>query len=125
MTVDEYVKDRALPLRDYFQQYVNLCAEDTSVCILKYEDMIADFPKWLEALLNYCQLEISSSLKHELIEKSNKGKQKKKEDISSHRRQVTPGDHARKLKPETIAYLNELFADVMGKFQYSIDVDVK
>jgi len=117
MTLDQYAKESTLILKERFQKYVVLCQQDPMVCVLKYEDMIADFPSWLENLTTHCQLTISPSLKASLIESSNNAK-KTKENIRSHRRQVTPGDHRRKLKPDTIAELNDILAEVMDYFGY-------
>jgi len=38
------------------------------------------------------------------------------------KRQVTPRDHQRKLKPETVARLNEIFADDLREFGFPVDV---
>ena len=40
------------------------------------------------------------------------------EDIYSHKRQVTPGDHKRKLLPETIDRLNSEFGEVLDVLGY-------
>jgi hypothetical protein len=40
------------------------------------------------------------------------------EDVYRHKRQVLPGDHTRKLQPETIADLNEKFAEILNKLGY-------
>jgi hypothetical protein len=44
-----------------------------------------------------------------------------KENISSHKRQITPGDNKRKLKPETIEILNDRFADILDTLGYDVD----
>jgi hypothetical protein len=90
--------------------------------MLKYEDMIADFSAWLENLWTCCQLQISDSLKMTFIAEKKKHKKRKKEDIITHVRQVTPGDHLRKLKPETVEYLNKCYKGVMEYFEYPIDI---
>jgi hypothetical protein len=41
------------------------------------------------------------------------------EDPSAHIRKVTPGDYKQKLKPETIAQLNDFFQDILSRYQYS------
>ena len=119
MSVDEYALEIGEGLKGRLQKYANLCQTNANVAVLKYEDMIADFPNWLDTLLTFCQLQISASLRNALIEEANQAKQKKKEDVSQHRRQVTPGDHVRKLKPETISRLNEMFAEILHQFQYA------
>lgn len=124
MSVDEYARELGPDLYGRLQKYINLSWQMDDVCILKYEDMIADFPSWLDTLLAYCQFQISDSLRASLLQEADRSKQKKKEDISSHRRQVTPGDHMRKLQPETINYLNDLFADITKQFQYPTAVEM-
>lgn len=124
MSVDEYALEIGENLKERLQKYVNFCQMNSNVCVLKYEDMIADFPNWLDALLAYCQLQISVSLRTTLINEANQTKQKKKEDVSQHRRQVTPGDHLRKLKPETVSHLNILFADILQQFRYPVEVEM-
>ena len=42
-----------------------------------------------------------------------------KENKMKHKRQVTPGDHRRKLKPETIAKLNTDLADILTRYGYA------
>lgn len=117
LTLDEYVVEISRNLRDRLQKYLGVTAVHPQVCVLKYEEMIADFPTWLDRLLTCCQLEISSHLRQELIDEARRSRQKK-EEISQHRRQVTPGEHLQKLKPETIDYLNEYLADVLEGFGY-------
>jgi hypothetical protein len=43
---------------------------------------------------------------------------KRGEDAWSHRRQVTPGDHRDKLKPETISRLNGVFREALEALRY-------
>ncbi len=42
-----------------------------------------------------------------------------KEDVWSHKRKVTPGDHREKLQPETIRRLDQIFAPVLDRLGYS------
>jgi hypothetical protein len=41
------------------------------------------------------------------------------ENVSKHIRQRTPGDHLRKLTPETVAFLNEQLGPVLRGFGYA------
>jgi 16S rRNA (cytosine1402-N4)-methyltransferase len=41
------------------------------------------------------------------------------EDVWSHKRKVTPGDHREKLQSETIRQLDEIFGPVLDKLGYS------
>jgi hypothetical protein len=86
--------------------------------------MIGDFPTWLDRLLAYCQLEISAGLHQELLNEARRSSHKKQEEVSQHHRQVTPGEHRQKLKPETVDYLNNYLADVLEGFGYPATVAV-
>lgn len=41
------------------------------------------------------------------------------EDAARHKRQVPPGDHRRKLRPETIAAMNAVIGEELGRFGYA------
>jgi hypothetical protein len=118
LTLDEYAIEISHNVRERLQKYLTVTAVYPQTCVLKYEQMIADFPSWLDCLLSYCQLTISPGLRRELIDEADRTSHKKKEEISAHRRQVTPGEHQQKLKPETIDYLNTYLADVLTGFGY-------
>jgi hypothetical protein len=40
------------------------------------------------------------------------------ENAHAHKRQVVPGDHRRKLAPETIVQLNQQFGEILSLLQY-------
>ncbi len=121
MSVDEYVIDMSENTRWRMEQYMKLQQISDTVCILKYEDMISDFNCWLDSLLTHCQWQISPTLREKLLSESAQSKKVTEEKTSSHRRQVTPGDHKRKLKDSTIAYLDNHFSDILNQFGYKID----
>jgi hypothetical protein len=94
-------------LRTYIDDYVTRPDATT----LFYEDMVADPQSWLSAMLlglglstddaeffAQCTLEDLSDHFAPVIENPMR-----------HRRQITPGDHARKLQPRTIAKLDRIF----------------
>lgn len=122
LTVDEYAIEISQNLRTRLEKYLQVTAAYPDVCVLKYEEMIADFSTWLDHLLTYCQLEISDQLREKLLAEADRSSSKKKEELNRHRRQVTPGDHLRKLQPETIEYLNDYLADVLSGFGYPLNV---
>ncbi|MBF2086428.1 sulfotransferase domain-containing protein [Thermoleptolyngbya sp. C42_A2020_037] len=59
-----------------------------------------------------------STLYQELFEAHKTDFQVEDEDVYRHKRQVLPGDHTRKLQPETIAVLNEKFAEILNALGY-------
>jgi hypothetical protein len=116
--IDRYVIQQSEHVGEIYRCYLELLVDKPNVYITTYEDMIDDFESWLEHLLDYCHLPISTRLERELLEEARKSRPEK-EDPSSHLRQVTPGDHRRKLKPETIARLNDELSDVLTGFEYA------
>ena len=121
-SVDDFVLDMSENTRWRMQQYLDLQRSSESVCILRYEDMLADFQTWLNRLLEHCQWEISAATRQELLSSANEGQRISGENTTSHRRQVVPGDHRRKLQGETIERLNEQFAEILTAFDYSQSV---
>lgn len=59
-----------------------------------------------------------STLYQELFEAHKTDFQVEDEDVYRHKRQVLPGDHTRKLQPETIAALNEKFTEILNALGY-------
>ena len=120
ITIDEYVLENAGRLQKELEKYVNFRKQHPNTLLLRYEDMINDFPSWLDRLIEYCQLNVSKELKQKLIETSAKSS-RKTENLASHRRAVTPGDHVKKLEPKTIEQLNEIFKDVFSELGYEVE----
>ncbi len=116
MDIDTFVLHAADEYLPIFTQYCNLLMGRKSVLFLRYEDMVADFPSWLKRLSLHAQLNRKPEIL-ELIRKESDFSVES-EDKFSQRRQITPGDHMRKLRPETISRLNQLFELVLRKFDY-------
>lgn len=117
--IDEYVISESDSVCRVYQRYLDLLVQSRpNVYFAKYEDMIADFPTWLERLLESCELKVSPRLRQDLLQEAVRA-QPKKENISKHVRQVTPGDHTRKLQRATVDHLNRLFADVLTDLNYA------
>ncbi len=115
--VDEYAIFNCQRVKTTFENYLEFYKKNPNVHLAKYETMIQDFESWLDGILNNCKLKISDSLKRKLIDEA-VASSKPKENVSKHRRQVTPGDHKRKLSTETIDYLNSSLANVLVGFDY-------
>ncbi len=80
----------------------------------KYEEMVGDREAWLTRVLDGLGC-------GDVIEAVGQGLPEVEipaEDASSHIRQVTPGDHKRKLKSETIDWLNREFGYVLRELDY-------
>lgn len=118
--IDDYVRSESDRLYRNFQRYQTLLLDqyDTPY-VTTYEAMVTDFEGWLNALLNYCDLAVSEPLRQSLLTENVRMKPKA-EDIYRHIRKGRPGDHREKLKPDTIAFLNEKFAPFLERFQYPL-----
>jgi len=110
MGVDKFVLSREPDMRNRFKTYCRWIENDDSIFLTTYESLYDDFEGWLNATFRFWGAEdpelVATVAKTEDPQKiSNRG-----ENINKHKRQATPGDHARKLSPETIAILNDRFA---------------
>ena len=86
------------------------------VLVLKYEDMVLNTEHWLGQIAGFLDQPLTDELRRKLGDDIDFSIDS--EDSSRHKRQVLPGDHTRKLKPETIARMNEVLADVLRRFDY-------
>lgn len=116
MTVDEFVTTRS---QGELKKYTEYCREligRPNVLFVKYEDMVNNFDTWLHTIIKYLEIDVSQEKVNKII--SDADFTVDKEDIHSHKRQVTPGDHKRKLKPESIDTLNSQFGEVLDLLGY-------
>ena len=99
--------------------YTSYCHEvlgQPNSLLVKYEDMIRDFPAWLNQILAFWGAQAKKSVVAAVIREADFAVSH--EDPHAHKRQVQPGDHQRKLQPETIRALNETFAEVLDALGY-------
>jgi len=114
--VDEAVLENASNILRHYTAYCSKLLSRPEVFFTKYEQMVADFPSWLTGLIRYLEWDVPGEVVQQLSDRADF--KVKKEDVHAHKRQVVPGDHGRKLKPETIHKLNELFQEVCSKLGY-------
>jgi len=118
ISIDEYVLAESVEVKQVYDRYFNLLLDNISTAyITKYEDMVANHEVWLDNLLAYCALNIEPSVKQQLLNENQRLKPKS-EDVRNHNRKGQPGDYKEKLKSETIAQLNSIFADVLARLKY-------
>lgn len=87
--------------------------------VFRYEDIIFDKTRWIHDIAKHFQWNDLSSEFIESVANANDIRPKE-EQPGAHIRSVTPGDHKRKLKPETIAQLSDTFADILDRFSYQL-----
>lgn len=117
MLIDEYAISHAQPLRKKLLTYAARL-DSKSTRIFKYEDVIFNKASFLKAIFEHFEIPASSSVIDDVSRKFDIVP--KEENRHAHIRQVTPGDHKNKLKPETISELNGAFADVARIFDYQL-----
>ena len=117
ISIDEYVLTAKDRYADRYRTYANELKNMPNVYITKYEDMISNFPTWLDHLIYNFSLSISSQAKSDMIREANESGLIQ-ENKTKHRRQVLPGDHKRKLSDDTINRLTEDLADILNDFGY-------
>lgn len=120
-TVDEFVINQLTTnprfLKNYYEFHKELIGKP-NVLFLKYEDMVENFEEWLEQIIQFLDLNIDRAFIDQL--KSEVNFNVSKEDIHRHKRQVKPGDHLRKLKMETVDFLNSKTNDIRRKLGYFV-----
>lgn len=116
MSVDEFVLNEVEEYVPIYEQYCQQLLGRKEVLFLKYEDMVADFPGWLAKLSLHLGLAEQKSALEQIEQQADFAV--RVEDEFSQRRQVTPGDHERKLLPATIRSLNLSFKSVLKELGY-------
>jgi len=114
MDINEYVQNKAESFLRIFQSYINI--EDDLLKVFRYEDIVFDKNKWIQHILDFLDLDLPKT-KIEFIAKSH-DIFPNKETPDSHIRKVTPGDYKEKLNDNSISILNEVFRDVLNRFDY-------
>jgi hypothetical protein len=119
--IDEYVITESDRVNNTLQRYKTLLIDKYSnVYVTKYEDMIDDFRGWLGKLLHNCELNVRHEFFEALLER-NERMRPKDENIQRHMRRGKPGEYKKKLKRETIEYLNVKFSPLLLAFGYRLD----
>ncbi len=117
LTIDDYVVAESDKVLEQFLRYQTLLDEHPDMYLTTYERLAVDFEGWLGDLIEYCELDVSSSL-FESIVRENERATPKKENVHQHLRKGQAGDYKEKLKPETIEYLDVKFASVLARYGY-------
>jgi hypothetical protein len=113
--IDTYVVDRAGGMRGAMLAYAPIC-EWPTLTVVKYEDYVFRKDELLDLLADRFGLQAPELLKEKILAWADV--RPTVEDPTSFIRKVTPGDHVEKLRPETIATLNETLAPALEQFGY-------
>ncbi len=82
----------------------------------RYEDVVFEKARWLDEILAYLEIDLPKASRDEFVRAEDI--RPDHEDADKHIRQVTPGDHKRKLRADTIDELNHIFCDTLEALGY-------
>ncbi len=119
--IDSYVLGQAPVLLARFREYAPL--QKTNLMLRRYEDIIFDKQAFLADLCRHFEIDLKRPVLARLVKTIDK--QPETENIHAHVRQVAPGDHRRKLKPETIEKMNAILSEVLTAYDYPFVEEVK
>jgi hypothetical protein len=119
--INDYVLAATPELKHRYQQYLDHLAGRNYACVVRYEDMVTDFPRFLDRVLGFAGLTIGDELKNRLLSESAHATPET-ENVYRHVRKRLPGDHVQKLDAKTIARLNEEWSAILDAFGYPVEV---
>jgi hypothetical protein len=115
LSIDEFCMAYAWPFnRIFWMLRMVLCDQDALV--LRYEDFVYDKLGLATDICRWCGISIPEGRIREVA--AGHGAIPKGDEPHAHIRQVHPGDHKRKLHPDTIAVLNASLANFLRAFSY-------
>ena len=105
---------------DRYQRYLLELLGRPNTRALSYEEMVLSFPSWLEKIVSAFELPAPEETRAVVAARhANSVAAGEEEDVWSHKRKVTPGDHREKLKSETIRELDRIFGPILDRLGYS------
>lgn len=112
-TLDEYCLERAPELLAAFQKMKELHAACENGLLLRYEELIDDFPAFAREIAGF--LKLPEEIIEEIRKQSRPGEG---EDPAKHRRSGRTGSFAGKIQPETAKTIDGIFGAVLEEFRY-------
>ena len=100
-----------------YEDYVSNLIGKPNVTFVKYEEMVTDFQSWLAKMTGPFNLPPNPKTNEKEINDLFCVSQ---EDKFKHKRKIVPGDYKDKLKPQTIAQLNDRFKTILENLEYQI-----
>lgn len=132
--INAFVLDKAPEFKKRYQILTSTLFDKTNVVFIRYEDMISDYGEWLKQFLSaFSQFSVpskrilklfkyhpsSADIHHKFLKKYENQFNVSSEDIYRHKRQITPGDHKRKLTEDTIKKLSLEFEEILKLLNYA------
>lgn len=116
LDIDQWVIKHAVRFGKQFRDILPLKSMPT-VKIYRYEDVLFDKVTFLKDALAHLDVKCPLPRIQRIVDRE--APLPTVENPKVHIRKATPGDHRAKLRPETIAELDRLLADVLAGFDYS------
>ncbi|MFO0828264.1 MAG: hypothetical protein U0572_08950 [Phycisphaerales bacterium] len=120
--IDEFVLGEAPEFQRRYHVLTSTFLGRPNVHLITYEQMVNAHGDWLRGFARAFEHRKSAAYAEDVCKRlveSHKGEFiQDEEDRYSHKRQIQPGDHQRKLKPQTIDRLNVEFAETLGHLGY-------
>lgn len=121
MPIDQYVLNQhelsPYPIADRFAPLMELELDSPDIIVSRYETMVTRFYRWALNVIVPFEFSFNAVWAAKYAWKFRNEFQVSQESMT-HKRNVTPGDHRVKLKPATIAILNQRFAPILTRFGY-------
>ena len=114
--IDEYVLGEAPKLRRKLTEYRDALNPDLTLQ-RRYEDVFFDKATFLGEIFDHFGIAVPPARIRKVAERHDV--RPEQEDPSQHIRKGTPGDHAEKLRPETIASLDDTFREIGAFYGYT------
>ncbi len=118
ITIDQYVINDSENYRLRMEALADLRESHPDLLLSRYERMVTETAAWQDDLAAFIGQPLNPRLRARLNEVGDFTV--KAEDTTRHKRQVTPGDHARKLEPATITKLNDILGPSMRRLGYPV-----
>ena len=116
LEVDEWVLQHAEEYRRDFLDFHHRLLGTPGVLFLPYEEMVTAFPDFIRKVVEHTGMNRDQATVDRIIAEADFSVAG--ESILSHKRSVKPGNHRKKLKPETVKQLNEALAEVLELYDY-------
>ena len=113
MTIDQYAIHTTPAILANFETLIRLCESCQRSVILRYEDMINDWDKFVADLTRFVRIRPPA-----LQQIYDRSRPRTQEDTTSHRRSGKTGGFRNKLTEQTIEWLNDRLGDVLDRFGY-------
>jgi len=132
--IDAFVIQKAPEFKKRYQSLTSNLFNEKNVVFIRYEDMVSDYGTWLKHFLSafshfsvppkrilkiFRRRTSLADIHQKYIKKHENNFNISSEDIYRHKRQITPGDHRRKLKEDTIERLTFEFGGILKLLNYA------